>query len=111
MPVRELDASYCFIEGLCSDTEVTHDATPTDAEALCDKRYPDWRSLGYAEVQALGANASALSLAEGFLDAAPSRTFGRLACAMGNYHCDVMYCKDTYCKMPHYTAKYGHWLQ
>lgn len=37
-----------------------------------------------------------------------AQLFGQLACAMGNFHCDVLYCRETHCKKPINKQRYGH---
>jgi len=106
--LTELDASHCFWEGHCSDTEVTYNTTVGEAEALCDKKYPSWTSIGEDDHNLALDNPGSYALQDGYLKAEVSHAYGSVACAMGKYHCDVVYCKETYCKMPHYRSKYGH---
>jgi len=116
--VDELDGSYCFMEGHCSNTAVTENTTVEEAEAMCDKRYGH---DGWAKWSPLQATPGILSLVfgklfgedmasptTGFHDPAITRIFLKLACVLGNYHCDVMYCKETYCKNDYYIRKYKH---
>lgn len=109
--VPEMDASYCFIEGHCTNEAVTASTTVEQAESMCDARYGHsawaedfgWKDLGGVDDPSLYSN-------DGFKDGNLTRLFLKLACAMGNYHCDVIYCKETYCKQPYYINKYGHLL-
>ena len=34
--------------------------------------------------------------------AADAKTYAMTACAMGNFHCDVVFCRETYCKKEQY---------
>lgn len=77
------DAKYCFLEGHCTNTAVTTSTTLEEAERMCDYRYGD--------------NGWTMS---------PDQA--KSACAMGNFHCDVMYCKETYCTMPEYIKQFAH---
>jgi len=110
---QDLDASYCFMKGHCSNTEVTENTTVEEAEKMCDKRFGHdaWAvNFGTGDLQramldhsAQGANNKA-----GFRNTAAPTAFAKAACATGNYHCDVIYCKETYCKMPHFVEQFGH---
>jgi len=113
--INELDGSYCFIEGHCTNDAVTNETTLEDATQMCDERYgrEGWSLMG--SVKSLPKVAEAIQNMPtdnwgGFRDTRPTNLFLKLACAMGNYHCDVMYCKETYCKNPYYVKKYSHLL-
>jgi len=107
--VGELDGSYCFLEGHCVNEAVTPDTTLAEAEALCDEKYghEEWTSLSMLKMPIDLSS----SKADGFKSRSWTSYFGKLACAMGNYHCDVIYCRETYCKMDHYKSKYEHFLK
>lgn len=108
----DYDGSYCFMEGHCDNTEVTYDTTLEEAEAMCDRRYPGWNTFGLVDVlePRLLTNlfSDFLPKAEPGLSPRSSRFFAKTACAMGNYHCDVIYCRDTYCKMDYYKNRFAH---
>lgn len=112
----EVDASYCFIEGHCSNEAVTANTTLEEAEAMCDYRFgrTQWTEVGKFPTPNSMAYIAHMSRPEsegdmnGFHDRVQSKYFVELACVMGNYHCDVMYCKETYCKDPHWIKRYGH---
>eukprot|EP00413_Alexandrium_margalefii_P011417 CAMPEP_0204546616 /NCGR_PEP_ID=MMETSP0661-20131031/22160_1 /ASSEMBLY_ACC=CAM_ASM_000606 /TAXON_ID=109239 /ORGANISM="Alexandrium margalefi, Strain AMGDE01CS-322" /LENGTH=271 /DNA_ID=CAMNT_0051553451 /DNA_START=62 /DNA_END=877 /DNA_ORIENTATION=+ len=113
--VDELDGSYCFIEGHCSNEAVTNETTMEEAEQMCDERYgrEAWSKIGsiwkVPELPNFG-NPKAADKTTGFHDPKITAFFLKMACAMGNYHCDVVYCKETYCKDPYFVRKYGHLL-
>merc|ERR1719203_2424081 len=108
----ELDASYCFIEGHCTNTAVRDNTTAKEAEKMCNARFghagwAQWNLI--PETPALiGAGLAMMNPKTGFHDKKITRFFLKLACVMGNYHCDVMYCKETYCKKEHYIKKFKH---
>jgi len=113
--VDELDGSYCFMEGHCSNEAVTENTTMEEAEKMCDFRYGHKGWAHWDLSQEPRAIASSLlfgkflaSNTTGFHDRKLTRFFLKAACAMGNYHCDVMYCKETYCKKDYYIKKYQH---
>jgi len=79
------DADYCRAMGHCTNTEVTRHTTLEQAEAMCDRRYTrtGWTTLGIQDLLQSSAQRS--------------QVWGQLACAMGNFHCDVMYCRLKHC--------------
>ena len=92
-PVDEIDASYCFYMGHCQNDQVTFNTTLPEAQVMCDERYPEpngWRSKGFPP-----------ELDHEFT-AADAKAYAQAACAMGNFHCDVIYCRETYCQIEHY---------
>jgi len=112
-----LDASYCFIEGHCTNTAVTDNTTLEEAEAMCDERlgHEAWASsfltkpalmAQLMEVQRKGG----MDRREGFRHTLLTGMFLKFACSMGNYHCDVQYCKHTYCQKEYYVKKFAHLL-
>lgn len=112
--VNELDGSYCFIEGHCSNTAVTNATTLEESYQMCDDRYgSSWRkiaSIPTAPKLMYGLSSMPADHSTGFHNTITTQVFLKLACAMGNYHCDVVYCKETYCKNPYYVKKYSHLL-
>jgi len=110
----ELDGSYCFIEGHCTNEAVTNSTTLEEAEVQCDKRYGHLRWAAYPSPLSGGAGAVPPVKdegANGFTSKKQTEPFLLMACAMGNYHCDVVYCKETYCKNEYYVNKYSHFLK
>jgi len=115
--IDEVDASYCFLEGHCTNTAVTNETTLEDSYKMCDDRYghlgwTKFGSLSFARddvPDVMQAMPKAIpQIATGFHQPAITKLFLKAACAMGNYHCDVVYCKETYCKKPYYINKYKH---
>mmetsp|Transcript_29552 Transcript_29552/g.68730 ORF Transcript_29552/g.68730 Transcript_29552/m.68730 type:complete len:274 (+) Transcript_29552:83-904(+) len=114
--VDELDGSYCFIEGHCTNTAVTNATTMEEAAQMCDERYGHKAWASFASFGSLSSIIGGIGgvvgsdMRQGFKDSSATTMFLKAACAMGNYHCDVMYCKETYCKIPHYVQKFNHLL-
>jgi len=109
----ELDGSYCFIEGHCLNTRVSHSTTLEEASQMCDERYgrSRWANFGSwlsHDVIGLPEPKNASNGFDGQENTAPFLLAG---CAMGNYHCDVMYCRETYCKDEYMVEKYGSFLR
>lgn len=91
---REREATYCFAEGHCSDDSMSEDTTAQEAEAHCDSKYGPltWRSVNGLSRESTNRTDTAF--------------YGKLACAMGSFHCDAMYCKETYCKDAKYIKQH-----
>merc|ERR1719330_194032 len=111
----EMDGSYCFIEGHCSNTAVTKNTTLEEAEQMCDERYghDGWAvNFGMEDMVKLAPFVlkGGMTLTDGFKNMHITKFFLKAACAMGNYHCGVLYCRETYCKDPYYIKKYGYLL-
>jgi len=111
----ELMGSYCFYEKHCSNNKVTTDTTIEQAEKLCDARYghSKWTSFGVQNwgMQRWWQLSGKMNKTDGYHSRIPTQALGKMFCAMGNYHCNVMYCKETFCKDPEYIKKYGHLLK
>eukprot|EP00930_Biecheleria_cincta_P079120 TRINITY_DN6683_c0_g1_i1.p1 TRINITY_DN6683_c0_g1~~TRINITY_DN6683_c0_g1_i1.p1 ORF type:complete len:276 (+),score=48.78 TRINITY_DN6683_c0_g1_i1:90-917(+) len=115
----QMDGSLCFIEGHCLNQAVHQDTTLDEAAAQCDDRFghAEWTSMGdpqnHVTMNFLSYSSKIHNLNQslGFPGPEYARGYTLLACAMGNYHCDVMYCKETYCKDPEMIQKYRHFLQ
>jgi len=104
----EVDGSYCFIEGYCNDKTVTYNTTLEEMEQICNERYPDWTSVGLKDLQV--STWSALGLMDGtrgIRSADVSHFYAKLACAMGNYHCDAIYCQQEYCGKSEFRLRFG----
>jgi len=43
-----------------------------------------------------------------FLGPKAEYAFAQMSCAMGTFHCDVLYCKQEYCSQPEFVEKYSH---
>lgn len=111
--VLEMDASYCFIDGHCTNSEVTNSTTLEEATRMCDERFgrEAWVHAGNLLSTLKSTMTSPLPNANGFTSQEQTRPFLLFACAMGNYHCDVRYCHETYCKDEYYIRKYSHFLK
>mmetsp|Transcript_102470 Transcript_102470/g.289792 ORF Transcript_102470/g.289792 Transcript_102470/m.289792 type:complete len:266 (-) Transcript_102470:131-928(-) len=110
----ETDGSYCFIEGHCANQDVTYNTTLEEAERICDARYGHrgWAEVPFAQI-ALSVKRSC-PLGQNncpFFTKEQTTPWMKSACVQGNFHCDVIYCKETYCKIPHYIERYGHFLK
>jgi len=102
--IRTIDASYCFAAGHCNNTKVNNGTKLNQAEEMCDAIYGHeaWVGFGFAHI--LGAKAT---------DVGRTNKWAQLACAMGNWHCDVMYCQEMYCHNPLWrpaNLQYSHWM-
>mmetsp|Transcript_9213 Transcript_9213/g.25762 ORF Transcript_9213/g.25762 Transcript_9213/m.25762 type:complete len:255 (-) Transcript_9213:64-828(-) len=112
----EMDGSYCFIEGHCVNDEVTNQTTLEEASQMCDRRYgrerwAAWGAYWFPHADRIASVQVAEFGKHGFSSRSQTTPFLIAACAMGNFHCDIMYCKETYCKMPYFVDKYGHFLK
>ena len=111
--VLEADGSYCFSAGHCLETRVTNATTIADAERLCDEKYGRavWSTLTIQDVLATELSAAVrgqLSLQTGIQNHEAAVRFAQVACAMGNFHCDVIYCRENYCNKEHFRSRYQH---
>lgn len=116
----EVDASICFLEGLCTEDRINASSSMLDAEAVCDERYDRERWAVADTLKAekkdrtmtnLGTLTEFENSVEGLRNRAQSTPFSLTSCSKGIFHCDVVYCKETYCKMSYYQEKYGSGLQ
>ncbi|CAJ1335551.1 unnamed protein product [Effrenium voratum] len=116
------DAIYCFVAGHCNNTEVTERTTMSEAEQVCNKRYGSrWTEVGWTDFMAVLARALELGTTHQIPKEWKVTGWGSLvklarreadisamtACAMGNFQCDVAYCKMNYCDSPKFRAKFG----
>jgi len=112
--VEKIDAHYCFTWGHCQNTKVTQNTTLDDMVAMCDETFgrDAWAKITGNDVMAvmkpklLGGE---LSLQAGLphLSHAGQIKFAAMSCAMGNYHCDTMYCQQEYCHDPKWIDMLG----
>lgn len=110
----ESDASYCFIEGLCVE-DLDANSTRDDIVKVCDKRYGRelWTRFGSAKnphdtsINAYGE----VMYGEGFSFRSQAIPFSLSSCATGTFHCDVISCKETYCKDGHARRKYEYQMR
>mmetsp|Transcript_60853 Transcript_60853/g.156857 ORF Transcript_60853/g.156857 Transcript_60853/m.156857 type:complete len:298 (-) Transcript_60853:154-1047(-) len=115
----EADAVYCFAADLCNNTEVTSNTTSAEAEAICDRNFghSNWTSIGWKDFEDMLGRATQLlsnykqaNLTDYELWAIARRESSisaQVGCAMGNYRCDVFYCKQNFCNNDHWRTKYG----
>uniref|UniRef100_A0A7S1RVD6 Uncharacterized protein n=1 Tax=Alexandrium catenella TaxID=2925 RepID=A0A7S1RVD6_ALECA len=84
------DADYCASAGLCDVPEVTVNTTLAQAERICDRRYTHaaWTTLSTQDLREVSH----------IMTPNTAPVWGQLACAMGNFHCDVVYCRTKHCK-------------
>jgi len=112
---KEMDASACFMDGHCTNSEVTNDTTIDEAVQMCDDRFgrEAWSRWGSESMPAQDHLDYSLpaDMSTGYEGPEQTRPFMLAGCAMGNYHCDVRYCQETYCKEEYYVQKYGHLLK
>mmetsp|Transcript_9328 Transcript_9328/g.28138 ORF Transcript_9328/g.28138 Transcript_9328/m.28138 type:complete len:301 (-) Transcript_9328:95-997(-) len=113
----ELDASYCFAEGHCTFDLASQNPTLLDMEQICDNRFggrKGWTKNSLSSLKRLmdmpGAFSSLVSTKDGFHTQRITRVLSKMACAQGIFHCDVQYCKQTYCRSEYYVKKYSHLL-
>jgi len=111
---QEMDASYCFAEGHCSNEAVTDATTVQETEAMCDHRFGGRHAWTTDLLQSFAksfpsksAMPSLMHMKHGFNSRAVTMALTKMSCAQGIYHCDVLYCKHTYCKDERYKAKYS----
>eukprot|EP00438_Fugacium_kawagutii_P020274 Skav227631 [mRNA] locus=scaffold3692:45399:48201:+ [translate_table: standard] len=132
LKLTSADAIYCFVAGHCNNTEVTETTTQVEASAICDKLYGQrWTKVGWNDFMGVLARALELSTTHHVPkdrwewnvtgwnslvklarhEAEISVTWRDLeamtACAMGNFQCDLAYCKTNYCNSPKYISKFG----
>lgn len=105
--VEGLDAHYCFAFGHCDNKEVTTQTTLREAEAMCDRRFghEHWTQISKANLS-LGPDHIKMGWHGMYFDETGETDFAEMACAMGNYHCDVIYCQQEYCSKQEFIDKY-----
>lgn len=115
----DADAVYCFAAGMCNNTEVTLDTTVQQSEAICDHDFGrnKWLNIGWKDFNDMMDRAKKLLANYGQMNLTDYELFtiaqreakisAEVACAMGNYQCDVFYCKQKFCTNDHWRTKYG----
>jgi len=95
----EMDGQYCFASGHCDNTQVTEETTVEQVETMCDQMFGRevWASKGLLDLFKAKAGKKR-----------KDNEYAQLACAMGNLHCDVLYCQEKFCNVEHWMNKYGH---
>lgn len=108
---RDMDAQYCFAAGHCNMTSInetkyrafnrstiTENTTMEEMEAHCNNLYGDvWKHKAILDF--FHANADGMG---------KNNEYAHMACAMGNWHCDVTYCREFYCYDEHWKKTYGY---
>jgi len=129
-----MDAEYCFGAGHCNDTEVSLKTSLRDAEGICDRKFgrERWTGVSWRTVRELLKWARDMPSAEDrmvrdgeegrhgtttppppgspqamMLQRSRAELAALVSCAMGNYHCDVAYCRNRYCADAKYRALFG----
>lgn len=106
----EADGSYCFLVGHCDNDLVTNETTLEEAAQMCDDKFghAGWTEFGMNNMHVIQWLISGqVSTTTGFHTREAANSFAKLACAMGNYHCDVVYCRENYCNNKYFKDKYG----
>jgi len=99
--VRKMDAQFCFAAGHCNNTKVTVNTTMAEMEQMCDQIYGHdvWTKVGFTIMfKAMGHMS----------DPGRRNPWSQMACAMGAFHCDVIYCKQKICNDPMWRGPFGH---
>lgn len=124
----ELMGMLCFMEGHCSNRRVTSNTTLVEASQMCDERFgrTRWTSVGSSPQEAMEAVLPALAnvsnpqdaidmmnytAEHGFSSREETTELVVQSCAAGHYHCEIMMCKETYCKDEYFINEYGHFQQ
>mmetsp|Transcript_68911 Transcript_68911/g.222749 ORF Transcript_68911/g.222749 Transcript_68911/m.222749 type:complete len:288 (+) Transcript_68911:71-934(+) len=112
----EMDASYCFAEGHCTNQIVSDQTTVDEMERMCDWRFgrKGWTMNFLKSLKRIFSMPTAvsnlMSRQTGVASQRLTRILTKMSCAQGVFHCDVQYCKRTYCRDEYYVAKYTHLL-
>jgi len=122
-----LQSQLCFLSGYCNNTKVNEATTVADMEKMCDDR---WGHKSWTEFRRLAgplaAHADSISrgteglgkiqrnsgnplndLRDVSTDDGFARAYAQLSCGVGNFHCDVMYCRQYFCEDPEWKAKHA----
>jgi len=106
----ELQASRCFLEGFCADERVTPETSRADANRICDERYGHKRWTAYGTFQASPEDAPPLDpparALSGYSSRKQTTPITLAACATGRFQCDVLACKQNFCKDPEWRSKH-----
>eukprot|EP00440_Ansanella_granifera_P028437 gb/GFBE01030901.1/.p1 GENE.gb/GFBE01030901.1/~~gb/GFBE01030901.1/.p1 ORF type:complete len:336 (+),score=46.84 gb/GFBE01030901.1/:1-1008(+) len=101
------EASECFIEGHCLNSAVTNSTTGEEADRMCVDRYGDYTANMVATglLTHIDREARVETGMTGINQTAPA---GWMSCIENEYHCFVMYCKETHCQDPEMIQKFSH---
>jgi len=103
--IEFLDSHYCFAHGHCDNFNITPNTTLAEAETMCDERFGHERWTRMGNMQ---SNESDLLLTPKLhLSERAEMQFVLTACAMGNYHCDAIYCQQEFCDKPRWRRLWG----
>jgi len=103
------DAVYCYASGHCKRAAPNLTTTPSEMEGLCDAAYGHerWANIGYSELR--GVFNMAYDMTKKYFENKTSwedirhvatkqaDAAAMAACAMGNFHCDAIYCHTHFC--------------
>mmetsp|Transcript_2181 Transcript_2181/g.4631 ORF Transcript_2181/g.4631 Transcript_2181/m.4631 type:complete len:369 (-) Transcript_2181:53-1159(-) len=120
--LSDADAVYCFVSGHCNNTKVNINTTMAESEQICEELYEEhWKSVGWEDFMGVVARArdtmakDKKALEAGTLNWSDMMALAKreatisamTACAMGNFQCDVFYCKANYCENDSYKKQFG----
>jgi len=116
----DADAVYCFAVGHCNNTAVTSKTTLLEAEASCNEQFGHerWTGVGWNQMDKVMKVAFAFESGELKVNVSSwadklaviknlTAVSAMTACAMGNFHCDIAYCKRNFCNDAQYRSKFG----
>jgi len=103
------DAVYCYASGHCKRSAPKLNTTPSEMEGLCNASYGHerWANIGYSELR--GVFNMAYDMTKKYFENKTSwedirqvatkqaDAAAMAACAMGNFHCDAIYCHTHFC--------------
>ncbi|CAK9105158.1 Hypothetical protein SCF082_LOCUS49024, partial [Durusdinium trenchii] len=114
------DAIYCFAAKHCENDERSKVTTLEEARTFCDKLYGKrWKNVGWNDFMAVFAEGQEMATGHIPKDLVAGNILQKVrrsadisamtACAMGNFQCDVAYCRKNFCNAQ-YQARYREWL-
>ena len=93
----QIHTAYCLQVGYCENHEVTVNTTLAEAQGICDEWFPEpngWRSQGVPFMPPISQYNKEVAT-----------NFAKYSCAIGTFHCDAIYCRETYCQMEQLLGK------
>uniref|UniRef100_A0A7S1RU05 Uncharacterized protein n=1 Tax=Alexandrium catenella TaxID=2925 RepID=A0A7S1RU05_ALECA len=98
--VKKMDAQFCFAAGHCNNTAVTVNTTIEEMESMCDQIYghETWTKIGFTVMFTAMTK-----------QGKPGRfnPWSQMACAMGAWNCDIIYCREKICNDPNWKSEFG----